>query len=156
MNYFCCNVPIGYQIALASLLDMKSGTLPVKYLGVTFISGKLRDIDCQPLVDKITSRIKTWTTKFLTFAGRLRLIDSILNSMINYWLPVFLLPMKVIKAVERLCCSYLWKGLPGSALGAKVKWQKVCQPKTKRGLGLKDIVVWNKAHAARQIWLLYI
>lgn len=76
---------------------------------------KLRDIDCQPLVEKITSKIKSWTEKFLTFAGRLQLIDSVLNNMINYWLSVFFLPKKVIKAVERLYSSYLWKGLPGSA-----------------------------------------
>lgn len=33
--------------------------------------------------------------------------------------------------------------------GAKVAWNKVCQPKTKGGLGLKDLTIWNKANVAR-------
>lgn len=85
---FCCNVPSNRQLFLAGELGMKLGTLPVRYLGVPLISGKLRLQGCQPLIDKITSRIKSWTSKFLTFAGRLLLIDSVLNIMINYWMAI--------------------------------------------------------------------
>ncbi|GJV59382.1 hypothetical protein Tco_1465482 [Tanacetum coccineum] len=34
---------------------------------------------------------------------------------------------------------------------AKVAWDKVCRPKSKRGLGLKDLQVWNEAMLAKQI-----
>lgn len=134
---------------------MKLRKLSVRNLGVPLILGKLRDINCQPLIDNIASRIKSWTSKFLSFVGRLQLIDSILNSMINYRLSVFLFPKKVIKSVERFCCSFLSNGVPDSALGAKVKWRSVCQPRTMGGLGLKDLNVWNKANIARQIWLIF-
>lgn len=120
---FCYNVPTADQIALPKLMDMKLGKLPIRYLGVPLISGKLRDIDCQPLIAKIISRTTSWTTNFLSFAGKFQLTDSVLNSMINYWSFVFLLPTKVIKSVERLCSSFLWNG-------AKVKWRNVCQPET--------------------------
>lgn len=76
--------------------------------------------------------------------------------MINYWLSVFLLPKKVITSVERLCYSLLWNGVSDSALGAKVKWSFVCQPKTEGGLGLKDLNTWDLANIARQIWLLLV
>lgn len=59
---FCCRVPLDDQNSLACLLGMQLGKLPVRYLGVPLISGKLRDMDCQSQVDKETSRIRTWTS----------------------------------------------------------------------------------------------
>lgn len=92
---------------MASLLGTRLGTLLVRYLGVPLILGKLKEADYKPLIDKITEKIKSWTLKLLSFDGRLQLIESVLNSMINYWLSVFLLPKRVIKVVERLCLSFL-------------------------------------------------
>lgn len=152
---YCCSVSEENQFALASLLGMKLGKLLVKYLGVPLISGRLKDDDCQPLIDKITVRIKSWTSKFLSFPGRLQLIDSALNHMINYWLSVFLLRKKIIRAVERLCNSFLWSGVLDSTHGAKVKWSSVCLPKTEEGLDLKDLYIWNIANIARQVWLIF-
>lgn len=151
---FFCNVSPADQDALTSMLGMKKGQFPVRYLGVPLISGKLKGGDCQALIDKITSRIKSWTAKYQTFAGRLLLIDSVLNTMVNFWLSVFQLPKKVIKAVERICTSYLLNGVSDSAKRAKVAWSKVCLPKTEGDLGLKDLYTWNKSHLARQLGLL--
>lgn len=57
----------------------------------------------------------------------------------------------MIKAVNQLCCSYLWNGISDSFVGAKVAWKSVCQPTTEGGLGLKNLAIWNRAHAARQL-----
>src|SRR4051812_33726147 len=95
--------------------------LPVRYLGVPLVSGRLKHCDCQPLVDRITSRIHSWTAKYLTFAGRLQLIESVINSMVHYWMSVFILPKRVIKAVEKICCAYLWKGGPDSSNSTPAK-----------------------------------
>ncbi|GKF92260.1 hypothetical protein Tco_0278979, partial [Tanacetum coccineum] len=35
---------------------------------------------------------------------------------------------------------------------AKIAWKKVCRPKSKGGLGLKDLGVWNKAMIIRNLW----
>lgn len=119
---FCCTVSHEEQASLAGLLGMKLGKLPIRYLGVPLVSGKLKESDCKALINKITEMVKSWTSKFLSFVGRLQLIDSVINHMINYWFSVFLLPKKVIKAVERICLSFLWNGLPDVSHGAKVKW----------------------------------
>ena len=47
------------------------GSLPMKYLGVPLISTRLSHCDCQPLLDKILARIQAWTSRSLSFAGRL-------------------------------------------------------------------------------------
>lgn len=142
------------RFLLLVAMELEWGALPVRYLGIPLICGKLRmedcqklrKEDCQPLIDKITSRIKSWTSKFLTFAGRLQLFDSVINSMINHWMSVFLLPKSVIKAVEKLFCSFLWSGVSDSSFCAKVAWKKDCIPKIEGGLGLKDLTLWNKSN----------
>lgn len=48
--------------------------LPIRYLGVPLITTRLTHTDCLPLVEKITTRIKLWTSASLTYAGRLQLI----------------------------------------------------------------------------------
>lgn len=42
----------------------KMGNLPVKYLGVPFITGRLKSADYQVLVDKITQRFQHWRQNF--------------------------------------------------------------------------------------------
>lgn len=106
-------------------------------------------------MDKIIARIRSWTSKFLTYAGRLQLIQSVLSSMYGYWGNVFLLPSKFIKDAERVCGSFLWKEEASFAIGAKVSYTQVCRPKAEGGLGLKRVLDWNKACLARIIWLLY-
>ena len=60
-------------------------TLPVRYLGVPLVTRRLSAKDCTPLVDKIALRINCWSTKLLSYAGRLQLIQSVLFSLQNFW-----------------------------------------------------------------------
>ena len=52
-----------------------------RYLGVPFSSKNLSISQRQPLIDKIMGKINTWTTKFLSFVGRLQLVNSVLSAM---------------------------------------------------------------------------
>ena len=81
----------------------KIRSLPVRYLGVPLITRRLGAKDCDTLVDKITARIKSWSSKLLSFAGRLKLIQSILFSLQNFWCRNFLLPKGVLNKITKLC-----------------------------------------------------
>ena len=84
----------------------KLGTLPVRYLGVPLVTRRLTDKDCSPLVDRITARITHWSAKFLSYAGRFQLIQTVLYSVYNYWCRHFLLPQSVLKRVNKLCSQF--------------------------------------------------
>nr|XP_043615865.1 uncharacterized protein LOC122587764 [Erigeron canadensis] len=58
-----------------------SGSLPVKYLGVPLVSTRLIYRDCKELIEKINNRVNNWKNKFLSFVGRLQLVQSVLSSM---------------------------------------------------------------------------
>nr|GEV20820.1 hypothetical protein [Tanacetum cinerariifolium] len=55
---------------ILKVMPFKVGNLPVRYLGVPFISKRLFSNDCQPLIDKIRNRVMDWKNKALSFAGR--------------------------------------------------------------------------------------
>ncbi|PKI54264.1 hypothetical protein CRG98_025324 [Punica granatum] len=42
------------------LSGFKAGSLPVRYLGLPFVPGRLADKECKPLIEKITARIEGW------------------------------------------------------------------------------------------------
>ncbi|XP_022039943.1 uncharacterized protein LOC110942475 [Helianthus annuus] len=52
------------------------------------------------LVEKLDNRIMNWQNRFLSFAGRLQLISSVLSAMHIYWSSVFILPARIIKELE--------------------------------------------------------
>ena len=81
-------------------MPFEEDTLPVKYLGVPLISTRLVYRDCKELVEKVQHRIQDWKNKFLSFAGRLQLVQSVLSSMHVYWASVFILPSRVMLNIE--------------------------------------------------------
>lgn len=69
---------------LATKFGVSRGSLPVRYLGLPLLPHKMRAQDYQPLLDKVTNRISSWTVRHLSFAGRLQLIQSILYSISTF------------------------------------------------------------------------
>ena len=100
----------------------------------------------------MTVRIYNWTSKALTFAGRLQLIQSVLFNIQVHWSLVFILPKKILKQVDRILRNFLWTGPDLSHRGAKVAWENITYPKSEGGLGIKKLESWNKACILKNIW----
>ena len=115
------------------------GQLLVRYLGVPLIIKRLSAADCTLLIEKITARINCWTSKLLSYAGRLQLIQSVLFSIQNYWCRQFILFKGMIKVINQKCSRFFWKGNDTPLRGARVSWMDICYPKAEGGLGLKDM-----------------
>ncbi|GJS99851.1 RNA-directed DNA polymerase, eukaryota, reverse transcriptase zinc-binding domain protein [Tanacetum coccineum] len=103
--------------AIQQILPFEIGKLPVRYLGVPLIAKRLGVKECSSLLEKINNRINNWKNKSLSYAGRLQLISAVLESIHNQ--------------------GESTKGK------ANVTWDNVYRPKSKGGLGLKDLHVWN-------------
>lgn len=121
---FMCNVSSSVRDGIRGILPFEEGVLLVRYLGVPLIARQLVRSDCMVLVDKVQKRIADWRNKFLSFAGRLQLINSVLSSMQIYWASVFLLPKFIIVQINKLLQNFLWNGST-----PKVSWAQVCMPK---------------------------
>ncbi|CAL1381211.1 unnamed protein product [Linum trigynum] len=150
---FCAGISKEETQYISGITEFPLGTLPVRYLGVSLITGKLTRQDCQVLVDKITQRMRSWRSRLLTYAGRIQLISTVITSTLQYWLNIFLLPQYIIKEVERLCNEFLWdSAVDGSRARAVMEWDKLALPKQEGGLGIRNFSLWNKACVLRHIW----
>ena len=101
-NTFVAGNNIDFKNIILSLFEYDEGTLTVRYLGAPLITTKLSTSDCKPLINDITSIIKSWTSRFLSFAGRLQLIQSVIYNIQSFWNGLFILPKKVLKQVEQI------------------------------------------------------
>ncbi|KAH7659449.1 RNA-directed DNA polymerase protein [Dioscorea alata] len=151
MIYFS-GVPLVVKEQIISILNFKMGDLPVKYLGLPLFSTRLKKEHCHVLIDRISARVLNWAAKSLSYAGRLQLINSVLNSMHVYWSSVFLLPLAVVHEVEKICRSFCWHGSGDCKRGGLIKWSVVCKSKSNGGLGVKPLQLWNLAAIAKHIW----
>nr|XP_016461930.1 PREDICTED: uncharacterized protein LOC107785201 [Nicotiana tabacum] len=100
----------------------------------------------------MVGRIQSWTTKFLTCAGRVQLIKSILFSIQVYWSQIFLLPKKLILLVESVYRKFLWTGNFESTRKTLIAWDRLSCPRVARGSNLLDIGTWNKAAMCKLLW----
>ncbi|XP_030540728.2 uncharacterized protein LOC115748390 [Rhodamnia argentea] len=136
-------------------LGFQQGTLPFRYLGVPIIASRLSKTHCKVLVDSITARVRSWAQRFLSYAGRLQLIKSVLHSIHVYWASIFTLPRSILHDIERILRRFLWKGPNLGVGGAKVSRADICLPKDEGGLGIRRLVDYNKAMTLKHIWTLF-
>ena len=149
---FFCNVPTALKASILQSMPFAEGSLPVRYLGVPLISSRLLYRDCKVLVEKLESRVNDWRNKFLSLAGRLQLIRSVLSSMHIYWASVFILPSRIIHDLEQLLRGFLWCQGEMKRGKAKVAWESVCKPKQEGGLGIRRLADFNNALMTTHIW----
>ena len=93
--------------------DVKNDILNITSycLGSLPISTRLSHCDCQPLLDKLLARIQAWTSRSLSYAGRLQLISSVLYNIQMYRCSMFIIPKYTITKIEQIFSSFLWSVL---------------------------------------------
>ncbi|KAK1274597.1 hypothetical protein QJS04_geneDACA023318 [Acorus gramineus] len=138
--------------SMSSTLDIPLCSLPVKHLGLPLQTGTLSNSSCLPLIDKVRKRLQSWAGLYLSKAGRLELIHSVISSYSLFWTAGFSLPKKSIRTLEQIARSFLWAGEEGRQKQHAVSWDQICLPKDEGGLGLKRLVDWNSAAMGVQLW----
>ncbi|VFQ84277.1 unnamed protein product [Cuscuta campestris] len=131
---------------------MSRGKLPFKYLGGPITASRISERDCEALVQKLTTQITVWATKHLSYAGRCRLINSVLMGIISFWCRLFIIPTMVMKKIHSICRNFLWSSKADNGKVPSVAWEDVCKPKKEGGLGIKNLVNWNKACGQGLLW----
>ncbi|KAL9669292.1 hypothetical protein QQ045_006836 [Rhodiola kirilowii] len=149
---FVAGMPDSKKAWVEQVLGIALAKLPVRYLGILLNSKAISAQDCSSLIDKITSRIHSWSNRYLSRVGRRLLIQSVLQSVVFFWARMCILPKKVVNSVNSICARFLWKGNASGKGGFPVSWVDVCKEKSEGGLGIKDITIMNEAMRLNQLW----
>ncbi|GAU37423.1 hypothetical protein TSUD_395420 [Trifolium subterraneum] len=108
----------------------------------------------EPMLNTIKGRLGAWGSKYVTLGGRIVLSNAVLNAIPIFYLSFLKMPGKVWKEVVKIQRTFLWGDLSNKNRMCWVKWEDVCKPKEKAGLGIRDLIIVNISLLAKWRWKL--
>ncbi|KAJ4790934.1 RNA-directed DNA polymerase (reverse transcriptase)-related family protein [Rhynchospora pubera] len=155
----CLFVPVAIPDAslpfFSRILNCAPKDMPVTYLGLPHSIRRLKKIHYKPLIDAFQRKLDGWKSRFLSPAGRVTLVKSVLTALPLHYMQVIQLPTWLVKHLDGIRRRFFWKGkdkcLGGHCL---VNWSKCCTPKRAGGLGILDLALQNQALLIRWLWKL--
>jgi Reverse transcriptase (RNA-dependent DNA polymerase) len=140
---------------LAAIMGCKAGSFPIKYLGLPLSNRKLAKEHFRELIHRVQNKLANWKASLLSSGGRLTLINSALTPMLIFFMSTFLLPIWVIKEIDKIRRRFLWHGQKEQTTArymSLVNWKIVTTPKNMGGLGIVDIQIMNQTLLTKIIW----
>eukprot|EP00253_Pinus_taeda_P021761 PITA_21761 len=91
---------------------------------------------------------------WLSRAGRVTLIKSVLLAIQVYWAALTWIPKGIMEKIRRMCCRFLWAGSNENSVLPWVAWDKIARPKEWGGWGIKRLPEFSLSLAAKLGWRL--
>jgi hypothetical protein len=146
--------PEDIQHRVADMLNCNLGTFPFTYLGLPMETTKPTIHDLAPLVSKCERRLNA-CSRFLTQAGRLLYVNSVLSALPTFYMCSMKLQKTIIKTLDRGRRHCIWAKKDSDKVQSLAAWELVCKPKNKGGLGIINLELQNKALLLTQLYKLY-
>ena len=122
-----------------------------KYLGLPEHFGrKKRDLFAS-IIDRIVVKAVSWSTRFLSSAGKMVMLKAVLTAVPSFAMTCFLLPVGLCKMIQSALTRFWWDSNTGKKKMCWLSWDKLTKPKSLGGLRIfKPLILlcWQSFHGA--------
>jgi len=56
------------------------------------------------------AQLHTWSTRNMSYEGKVILINNVIFGMVSYWASIFILSKEVLDRITQICRNFLWSG----------------------------------------------
>jgi len=104
--------------------------------------------------EEIGQKLNTWSHRWLSRAGRLVLVKSVLEAIHVYWMSLSWILKGILEDARKLSSKFLWSGKNEAHVIPWVRWEKIATLNALGWWGLKNIFFFSKDLVAKGGWRL--
>lgn len=144
--FFSSNVRMDKQMEIKQKLGVYKDLGDIKYLGLPSLIGRSKKTVYKYLKDKVIHRIKGWSSRLLSRAGKLVMLKNVVQLIPAYAMSYFLLSKTLGQEIQKVMNAFWWQSHSANSKGIRwLVWHKMCMSKNSGGLGFRDIYGFNLA-----------
>jgi hypothetical protein len=136
------------------LFNCQPGSWPIKYLGTPVCARRTTVAEMNFVEEKIKQGMEGWMSGSMSIGGRVTKIDACLSNSAVYQMSLRLLHKTNIDGMEKPIRAFLWASTQRKRRYHLVRWKVICSPRSKGGLGIKNLHKFNVSLMCKWWWKL--